>query len=203
MEISFGKNYEKEQQMKKQYKDGILLFWFFFKIGWFTFGGGWSILAQMEQEFVDKRQWITKQELLDLVAVGKSVPGIMITNISMLFGYSRAGWFGGICAVLGMTCPAVIILTVVTFAYDTLKDSAICYSVLRGIRSAVVPIMGSVVLSLGKDALRNKTSIIVCSVASLICIFTNVSNIVLVCVGAVAALIWHAMTRARKGGLAK
>ncbi len=189
--------------MKKQYKDGILLFWFFFKIGWFTFGGGWSILAQMEQEFVDKRQWITKQELLDLVAVGKSVPGIMITNISMLFGYSRAGWFGGICAVLGMTCPAVIILTVVTFAYDTLKDSAICYSVLRGIRSAVVPIMGSVVLSLGKDALRNKISIIVCIVASLICIFTNVSNIVLVCVGAVAALIWHAMTRVHKGGLAK
>ena len=189
--------------MKKQYKDGILLFWFFFKIGWFTFGGGWSILAQMEQEFVDKRQWITKQELLDLVAVGKSVPGIMITNISMLFGYNRAGWFGGVCAVLGMTCPAVIILTVVTFAYDTLKDSVICYSVLRGLRSAVVPIMGSVVLSLGKDALRNKISIIICIVASLVCICADISNIVLVCVGAAAALLWHVMTRVCKGGSAK
>lgn len=47
---------------------------FFFKIGCFTFGGGWSILAQMEQEFVDKRKLITKEELLDMVAVGKSVP---------------------------------------------------------------------------------------------------------------------------------
>lgn len=189
--------------MKKQYKEGILLFWFFFKIGWFTFGGGWSILAQMEQEFVDKRKWITKQELLDLVAVGKSVPGIMITNISMLFGYSRCGWFGGICAVLGMTCPAVIILTIVAFAYDTLKDSTICYSVLRGIRSAVVPIMGSVVLSLGKDALRNKITIAICIAASAVCIFTNVSNIVMVCVGAIAALLVCAIKSVGKGGISK
>ena len=102
-----------------------------------------------------------------------------------------------------MTCPAVIILTVVTFAYDTLKDSVICYSVLRGIRSAVVPIMGSVVLSLGKDALRNKISIIICIVASLVCICADISNIVLVCVGAAAALLWHVMTRVCKGGSAK
>ena len=80
---------------KERIKNGLMLFAFFFKIGCFTFGGGWSILAQMEQEFVDKRKLITKEELLDMVAVGKSVPGIMITNISMLFGYYVGGWFGG------------------------------------------------------------------------------------------------------------
>lgn len=74
--------------MKDRVKKGLELFAFFFKIGCFTFGGGWSILAQMEQEFVDKRKWLTKSELLDMVAVGRSVPGIMITNISMIFGYS-------------------------------------------------------------------------------------------------------------------
>ena len=79
---------------KERIKNGLMLFAFFFKIGCFTFGGGWSILAQMEQEFVDKRKLITKEELLDMVAVGKSVPGIMITNISMLFGYYVGGWFG-------------------------------------------------------------------------------------------------------------
>ena len=99
---------------KEKIKNGLMLFAFFFKIGCFTFGGGWSILAQMEQEFVDKKKLITKEELLDMVAVGKSVPGIMITNISMLFGYYVGGWFGGVCAVLGMTCPAVLILSFVT-----------------------------------------------------------------------------------------
>ena len=102
---------------KEKIKNGLMLFAFFFKIGCFTFGGGWSILAQMEQEFVDKKKLITKEELLDMVAVGKSVPGIMITNISMLFGYYVGGWFGGVCAVLGMTCPAVLILSFVTVFY--------------------------------------------------------------------------------------
>lgn len=67
--------------MKDRVKKGLELFVFFFKIGCFTFGGGWSILAQMEQEFVDKRKWLTKSELLDMVAVGRSVPGIMIDQI--------------------------------------------------------------------------------------------------------------------------
>ena len=72
----------------------LRLFWIFFRIGCFTFGGGWSILAQMEQEFVVKRKWITKDQLLDLTAVGKSVPGIMITNIGMLLGYQLGGEIG-------------------------------------------------------------------------------------------------------------
>lgn len=76
----------------------LRIFAYFIKIGSFTFGSGWSILAQMEQEFVDKRRWLTKQELLELVAVGKSLPGIMITNITMLFGYQMAGVLGGVLA---------------------------------------------------------------------------------------------------------
>ena len=123
---------------KERIKNGLMLFAFFFKIGCFTFGGGWSILAQMEQEFVDKRKLITKEELLDMVAVGKSVPGIMITNISMLFGYYVGGWFGGVCAVLGMTCPAVLILSFVTAFYKVLKSNVWCYAALRGI-----PLCGS------------------------------------------------------------
>lgn len=84
----------------------LLIFVYFIKIGTFTFGSGWSILAQMEQEFVDKRHWITKAELLDLLAVGKSLPGIMIINITMLFGYQMAGVAGGLVAVLGVLSPA-------------------------------------------------------------------------------------------------
>ena len=63
------------------------LFCQFFKIGLFTFGGGWSIVTQMQNEFVDKRRWVTEEELLDMVSVGRSLPGIMIANISVLFGY--------------------------------------------------------------------------------------------------------------------
>ena len=92
----------------------------FIKIGAFTFGSGWSIVAQMEQEFVDKRGWMTKSDLLELIAVGKSLPGIMVVNITMLFGYQMAGALGGICAAVGLCIPAVITLTVVTAIYDAI-----------------------------------------------------------------------------------
>lgn len=168
--------------MKEKIKTGLELFAFFFKIGCFTFGGGWSILAQMEQEFVDKRKWLTKSELLDMVAVGRSVPGIMITNISMIFGYSVGGVFGGICSVLGITAPAILILSLVTVFYNKLKDN---------IRSAVVPIIASAAFSLGKEAFKTKISITAGGIALLLCLFTDLGNIELVGLGVVAVLIWQ------------
>ena len=184
---------------KEKIKNGLMLFAFFFKIGCFTFGGGWSILAQMEQEFVDKKKLITKEELLDMVAVGKSVPGIMITNISMLFGYYVGGWFGGVCAVLGMTCPAVLILSFVTVFYKVLKSNVWCYAALRGIRCAVVPIMGSAALSLGKEAFRKKMAVPICAVA---CVFTDISNVLMIVVGIILALSVRAVKKAKGGQMA-
>ena len=67
------------------------LFLYFAKIGCFTFGGGWSIIAQMQEEFINKRHTLTEEELLDITSVAKSLPGIMITNISVIFGYRTAG----------------------------------------------------------------------------------------------------------------
>lgn len=173
-----------------KFKRCITIFFFFFKIGFFTFGGGWGILAQMEQEFVDKRQLITKNDLLEMVAVGKSVPGIMITNVSMLFGYQIAGIPGGICAFVGIATPAILVLSVVTYCYDLLKDNHWAEAALHGISSAVVPIIGSAALSLGKDIFRRKSGILICLLAFPFCYFTSISNLVLVIIGVFISLIW-------------
>ena len=133
----------------------------FVKIGAFTFGSGWSIVAQMEQEFVDKRGWMTKSDLLELIAVGKSLPGIMVVNITMLFGYQMAGALGGVCAAVGLCIPAVITLTVVTAIYDAIKDNYWVWSALRGVQCAVAPIIGGAAISLGKDALRSAAAIMI------------------------------------------
>ena len=179
-------------------KKGLSIFAFFFKIGCFTFGGGWAILAQMEQEFVNKRQVITKDELLEMVAVGKSAPGSMITNISMIFGYHVAGVFGGICAVAGITCPAVIILTIVVHFYNAFKDNYWVHAALTGIRAAVVPIIASAALSLGKDALRTLPAVLICAAAFCLSLFVGVSNILLVVMGVSAALAWWIVSRVRR-----
>ena len=158
-------------------KKGLSIFAFFFKIGCFTFGGGWAILAQMEQEFVDKRQIIT---------------------ISMLFGYHVAGVFGGLCAVFGITAPAVIILSIVTLFYNSFKDNYWVHAGLTGLRAAVVPIIGSAALSLGKDALRTPPAVVICLAAFCLSLFAGVSNILLVLLGVIGAMLWWGSTLVKK-----
>ena len=194
---------QKEQQMQTKpsqltetvsrptgIKMALLLFWEFIKLGAFTFGSGWSIIAQMEQEFVDKRHWVEQSDLLELIAVGKSLPGIMVVNITMLFGYQMAGALGGVCAAVGLCIPAVITLTVVTAIYDAIKDNYWVWSALRGVQCAVAPIIGGAAISLGKDALRSTAAIIICAASFVLCYFTSISNLTLVIAGVVIALVW-------------
>ena len=179
-----------EETSLPRWKMALLIFVYFIKIGTFTFGSGWSILAQMEQEFVDKRHWITKAELLDLLAVGKSLPGIMIPNITMLFGYQMAGVAGGILAVLGIALPAVVVLSLVTLVYDAIKSNYWVWAALKGVQCAVVPIIGGAAISLGREGLKEKMGLVLCAAALVLCHFTSISNIVLILVGVVGALIW-------------
>lgn len=143
----------------------------------------------MEQEFVEKRHTITKSELVDLTAAGRSLPGIMIANISMLFGYQTAGVLGGICCVVGITAPAVIILSLVTLVYESLKHFYWYQNALRGISCAVIAIIGSSLISLGKETLKDRLSFLICGIAFILCIFTGVSSIFLILTGVVLALL--------------
>lgn len=180
---------------KENLKKGLLLFCFFAKIGCFTFGGGWSILAQMEQEFVEKRALLTKEELLDIVSLGKSIPGIMITNISTIFGYQVAGWFGAVCAMFGIAFPAVVILSVVTAFYSLFKDNIWVASALKGIRAAVVPIIVSATISLARSGLKSGLCVVICLIAAGLCFFTNLNNIVIVFMGILFAFILMGVKR--------
>jgi len=171
-------------------KMALVLLWEFIKMGAFTFGSGWSIIAQMEQEFVDKRHWVEKSDLLELIAVGKSLPGIMVANITLLFGYQLAGVLGGICAAVGLCLPAVIVMTIVTAIYDLIKSNYWVFAALQGVQCAVVPIIGTAAISLGKEALKTKIAVCFCLAAMAICLFTPISNLVLVICGAVLGVLW-------------
>lgn len=181
---------ETAQQRPTGARMALLMLLYFIKIGAFTFGSGWSIIAQMEREFVDERGWMTKSDLLELIAVGKSLPGIMVANIVLLFGYQLAGPLGGILSAVGLCVPAVVVMTVVTAIYDLIKNNYWVFAALKGVQCAVVPIIGSAAISLSKEALKDKIAIGLCLVALCICLFTSLSNLVLVIGGAVLGLVW-------------
>ena len=112
----------------------LSIFATFLKIGCFTFGGGWSIVAQMQKEYVEKRRWLTDEELLDYTSVGRSTPGLMIGNASVLFGYHAAGVPGALAALFGIAIPPIVIMLLVVYIYDLVKDNLYVSRAMVGVR---------------------------------------------------------------------
>ena len=183
---------------------GILLqlFLSFFKIGAFTFGGGWAMISIIEKEIVDKHRWIGREEFLDLLAVAQSLPGILAVNISVAVGDKLRGRSGSVCAALGTILPSFLIP-------DIIKDNPIVSMIFMGIRPAVVALIVAPVISAAKSAKINwKTAFIPIAVALLIWTkWPVVSNpiIYIVLGGAVGIFVYrrsmHAVNGSRKGGI--
>ena len=175
--------------LSERLKRTMILLTQFFKIGLFTFGGGWSIVTQMQNEFVDKRRWVTEEELLDMVSVGRSLPGIMIANISVLFGY-RVGKMGGVfAALIGLSLPSILVLTVITYFYDAFKDQPLIARAMAGVRAAVAPIILAAAMKLRAAALAERLGWLLAAVALCLCLFTPINNMLNILLGAAAGLL--------------
>lgn len=132
----------------------LSLFLTFFKIGAFTFGGGWAMISIIEREIVDKHHWIKKEEFLDLLAVAQSLPGILAVNIATAVGDKINGPRGSIIAAAGTILPSfLIILAIAIFLTpDIIKNNKVVSAIFMGIRPAVVALIIAPVLTSAKAA---------------------------------------------------
>lgn len=138
----------------------LSLFTTFFKIGAFTFGGGWAMISIIEREIVDKHHWIKKEEFLDLLAVAQSLPGILAVNIATAVGDRIRGSRGSMVAAAGTILPSfMIILAIAIFLTpDIIKNNRVVASIFMGIRPAVVALIIAPVITSAKAAkLKLKT----------------------------------------------
>ncbi|MDE6310804.1 MAG: chromate transporter [Muribaculaceae bacterium] len=128
------------------------LFGTFFKIGAFTFGGGWAMISIIEREIVDKHHWLDKRDFLDLLAVAQSMPGILAVNISVVVGDKLRGLRGSIAAALGTIMPSfLIILAIAMFLTpETITSNPVLTAIFKGIRPAVVALIVAPVISSAK-----------------------------------------------------
>lgn len=169
-------------------KTAARLFLDFLKFGLFTFGGGWGIIAQMDRQYVQQEKSISGEELTDITSVGRSLPGTMIGNIAMLFGYHKAGLLGGFACVLGLIIPPFVVLTVVAFAYTAIRDNAIIAAAMTGIRAAVVPIILCSAFSMVKTSFKFPPCILVAVLTFALYLFLNVGCIWLIVIGVFCGL---------------
>lgn len=166
-----------------------VMFWTMAKIGCFTFGGGWSIIVQIQHEFVDRRGWMTEEQIIDFMSVAKSFPGIMIVNMSVLCGYAMGGVAGALAAAFGLTAPAIVAIGLVTYFYSSLKANPYVEKVLNGVRCVVIPIILQAAWKLKGKSLVNVISYIFLAVSFLVCAFTDISKPIVIVAGAVLGLM--------------
>lgn len=161
----------------------------FMRFGLFTYGGGWSIIAQMQQLYVEKKQTITAEELLDMTSVAKSIPGTMIANVAMLYGYRVAGLPGGLVCVFGMCMPPMVVMIVISFFYTAFRDNFWVNAAMLGMQAAVVPIIASAVQNMVKGSIKYPPCVTVVIVSAVLYHFAEVNPIFLVLVGVISGLL--------------
>ena len=175
------------------------LFSTFFKIGAFTFGGGWAMISIIEREIVDKHQWIERENFLDLLAVSQALPGILAVNIATSVGDKIRGMKGSAIAALGTILPSfiLILLIAIFLTPDMIKNNRIISSNFMGIRPAVVALIIAPVITSAKSAkLTLKTFWIPILTAVMISLsFGWISNPILyIILGGLGGFLWWQFT---------
>ena len=130
------------------------LYFTFVKIGAFTIGGGLAMMPMMQKELIDKKHWMTEEDLIDYYAVGQSTPGMIAVNVSTFVGYNQLGILGGIVATLGMVSPSIIIITILAGLINSIDEYPMVQKALRGINVAVAALFTSVIVKFVKKTIK-------------------------------------------------
>ena len=134
-------------------KKVLRLFLVMVKIGLFTFGGGYAMIALLESELVAKRNWLEKDEFLDMVAVAESTPGPVAVNMATFVGASQGGLLGSLLATLGVVLPSFVIILLIAAILKNLRKYAGVNAFLSGVRPCVVAMILATALSMALSTL--------------------------------------------------
>ena len=165
------------------------LFLIFARIGGFTFGGGYAMLPMMQKELVEKKKWISNDDLLDYFAIGQCTPGIIAVNTATFVGHKTKGLLGAIFATLGVITPSIIIIGCIAAFISNFQDLEIVQHAFGGIRAAVVALILSAVIKVSKKSIVDIFTVIVFLAVALLSVFTDLSPVIFVVAAAVCGII--------------
>ena len=172
-------NIQKEN-LKEKLKTLFGLYYSFAKIGTFTIGGGLAMMPMMQKELVDKKKWITDEELIDYYAVGQSTPGIIAVNVATFVGYKQCGIIGGIVGTLGMVTPSLVIIMILANLINSISDYPIVQKALNGINVAVAALLTSVIVGFAKKTIKNVGNAVFMGIAFILISFFHVPSFIII-----------------------
>ena len=166
------------------------LFCSFFKIGIFTFGGGYAMIPIIQAEVITRKGWIKEQEFLDLLTLAQSAPGPISLNTAVFVGYKMYGYRGALSSLAGVVLPSFTILLLVAMFFSQIRSNPIVDAAFRGMQPIVVAIMLAPILGFTKG--MHWTLIALAAAITMVIWYFGVSPIYLLIAGAVAGLVWAA-----------
>lgn len=194
--------------MKESRKELGKRYWTLFRstfvISACTFGGGAVIISMLQRKFVEELHWVDEDEILDMVAIAQSSPGVMAVNTSIIIGYRVAGVPGALITVFGTVLPPMIILSVISVFYRQFRDNRIVALVLRGMQAGVAAVMINVTINMAKSVLKDRKilSVVMLIGATLAAIVFNVDIILIILVCGVIGGLAYGLESRKKGGTA-
>jgi len=174
---------------KSKFRLLLEIFTTFFKIGSFTFGGGYAMIPLIEREIVTNKGWVKEDEVIDIFAVAESVPGAIAINSSTFVGYKIAGKNGALAANLGVVLPSFIIITIIAAFFARFQDSPVVKAAFKGIGATVVALILMASYKVGKAAIKDKLGIIIAAMSIIAVVILKISAIFPIIGGAAIGLL--------------
>lgn len=194
-----------EHEKTSKGKTLVKLFFTMMKLGAFTFGGGYAMISLLQNEFVNRKQWIDADEFLDIVAIAESTPGPIAVNSSTYIGYRVAGVCGSLLGTLGMVIPPFTIIFLISLVFDKFMQWTVVQNAFRGIQACVVYLILSAGFKLLKNVKKDIFSWIILGLTmAFVLVFSifsvKFSSIFYILISAVAGLVFCLLRREKKEG---
>ena len=162
----------------------------FFKTGLFTFGGGYAMISILEEELVSKKRWITNADMLDMLVIAESTPGVIAVNTATSVGFRVRGVLGAIMATLGVVLPSFLIITALTFFINEFSDNAWYQAAFTGIQACVTILIINAFVKLAKQIERTWFSIVLLIASFAVAVFTDFDVIFIILIGGVLGVVY-------------
>mgnify|MGYP000696673769 FL=1 len=165
-------------------------FGIFFKIGTFTIGGGYAMIPLIEEEIVNKKKWINKEDFVDLMAIAQSAPGVFAVNMAIFIGYKLRGIKGSIMTTLGTILPSFLIILAIALFFQQFKEYQLVENIFKGIRPAVVALIAAPTFSVAKSSKINRYTIWIPVISALLIWLLGVSPIYIIIIAGIGGYLW-------------
>ena len=149
------------ENLKERYRQLWKVFATFFKIGAFTFGGGYAMIPLIQREAVDKHGWVTEDDILDIIAIAESTPGPIAINSATFVGYRACGVLGSVAATLGVVLPSFVLIFAISFVLRQFQEIKAVQYAFQGIRAGVLALLCKALWGMYKKNKKNWASYIV------------------------------------------